>query len=112
MGKSFDFVYMGGYCPSDGCPEHYFNWKSSFENKHVQEAFGQAMSTIRRYGHHGSTIPDSSPLKSESEAFAFLEKIRELEPKADDMVLLTACSHGKILFQKVVRFPRTNKKGL
>lgn len=104
MTKSIDFVYMSGNCPSEGCPEYFFNHKSSFNDEHARNAFLKAMQTIKRYSLLRTYISKASPLKTEEEISDFVNSMHKSVPDCFDVTTIFSCKHGKILYQKSIRF--------
>ncbi|MFT4326941.1 MAG: hypothetical protein ACMXYK_05555 [Candidatus Woesearchaeota archaeon] len=106
MAKCIDFIYLGANCPSDGCPEYFFNHKSFFDNDDARRAFAKAMQTIERYSINQSYIPNASPLRTEAQIADFVKKMKHSVPDCHDVTTIYSSKHGKILYQKSVRFPR------
>lgn len=102
--KTIDFVYIAGNCPSDGCPEYTFNHKFYFDNAYARQAFVKARHIIDKYILTGTDIPDASPLRTQDEISDFVAKIQELIPGSEDVLTISSCKHGRILYQRAVRF--------
>jgi hypothetical protein len=101
-----DFVMQALWCSSDGCPEQFFNHKSSFQDKYVADAYNRAMETVRRYLSLTTnyTRDEQHLLVNDEEISYFVSTIQEFYPSARHVITLFSCKHGKILFQRSVRF--------
>lgn len=104
--KLIDFVYVVGDCPSDGCPEYFFDNKSSFDNEYARKAFLRARQTIERYTISSlhTHIPNASPLRTRDEITDFMTRMQKLLPEFEDVLTIFSCKHGKILYQRAIRF--------
>ncbi len=105
MTRYIDFVYLAGSCPSDGSPEYTFKHRLNFSNEYAKIAFARAMETIRKYGLRMASISSSSPLKTAEQIDDFVKKVRDLVPESFNITTIYSNKHGKILYQKSIRFP-------
>jgi len=103
---------MAGDCPSDLCPEYFFDDRTSFRNENIRQLHSEAQQTIMKYGLLRSHIPKDSPLKTEEEIFQFISAIQKSVPSVEDLTTIYSCKHGRILYNKVVRFNDKDREDL
>jgi len=96
---------MAGSCPSNGCPEYFFNNQSSFDTEYARAAFLRAMQTIQRCPLSRTQIPRASPLRTEEEMAKFIESAQRLIPDCRNVMMIYSCKHGGILYQRAIRVP-------
>lgn len=106
-----DFIAGCGWCSSHGCPETYFNNKNKFDNERDTKAYEYALRMIER---NNQFLPrpfnDGSPLKTEKDVENFLKELQKEYPYAKKQYRLLSCKHGKILYDRIIRFENVTEE--